>query len=177
VVGAIQQNVDSDLSLGEMVALTQVIARTPENDRKYLLLPGRASSPSEYALSYWLPNPNAIKAMVSRNFAVTSGDRPSTQTIPIPVAVANGTQIPKLAAKTVFFLQEQGFSQAYISRQPPYTNLSRTQILVPEGERQAAERIKRVLGVGQVKFIAVAGKKSRAMVVVGSDFTQRLKAP
>jgi LCP family protein required for cell wall assembly len=174
VLGAIQQNVDSDLSLGEMAAITQVIARTPQSERQFLLLPGRASSSAEYALSYWLPNSSRIQTLVNRHFAATGGDRSFSQPVTVPVAVANGTQTPKLAAKAVFMLQEQGFSQAYITREKPYSNLERTQILVAQGDRQAAERIKATLGLGQVKHVSAMKGKPQVMVVVGSDMARRL---
>ena len=67
-----QANIDTDLSVEELLALTQAAFTTNREQSNFMMLPGRFSQAQEYPLSYWLPDPQAAMPMLSCYFGVSS---------------------------------------------------------------------------------------------------------
>lgn len=193
IFAAIQKNVDTDLSLEELLAVGQTLARIDRKNYDFLMLPGRFSQPSEYRLSYWMTNPAAIAALVNRYFLPSPGEQNSSQqnssphhfpraidTQTLAIAVANGTQEPGLAAKTVALLKSQGFRKAYITRQAVATGQSlgdQTQIIAQQGNPDAARQVQNALGLGQVQVLSTGDLDSEVTVIVKSDLLPKLQTP
>jgi hypothetical protein len=92
----------------------------------------------------------------------------------VKVAVLNGTSRPGLAAPVVATLNENGFQDGAISTtRKPY---QQTVVMYGGGEKKAAERVARVLGVKPVQRIdkttrAIAGSAD-VVVIAGADRTR-----
>ncbi len=69
-----QENVDTDLSVGEMLAIAQFLVRTQAHPTNLVILPGRFSLPNEFPLSYWIVDPRSISPIMARYFDVPKFD-------------------------------------------------------------------------------------------------------
>lgn len=183
ILAVIHQNVDTDLSLEELLAVGQTLARTDRSQYDFVMLPGRFSQPSEYRLSYWISNPTAIAALVERYFPPTPAEQtsqPSLNIQTLAIAVANGTHQSGLATKTVALLKAQGFRNAYITRQKiemsdPQSD--QTQIIAQGDNADAAKQVQAALGTGQVQTVATGAQAAEITVVVKSDLLPKLRNP
>jgi hypothetical protein len=99
----------------------------------------------------------------------------STGPASVTVAVLNGTSKPGLAGPVSATLRENGFKEGAISttRKP----FQQTVVMYAGGEKKAAERVARVLGVTPVQRIdqttrAIAGAAD-VVVIAGADRTRR----
>lgn len=175
----VQRNVDTDLSVGEMLAIAQFLARTNQEQTNFVMLPGRFSTYDEYPLSYWIPDSEAAAPVLARYFDLPAG---GTQAIApdlhqVRIAVANATGQTGLAAKTVALLQNQGFYNAFISDQQidlAATPRSQTQVIAQRGNPDTANVVKSTLGVGQVQVESTGDLESDITVRVGTDFAAKL---
>jgi LCP family protein required for cell wall assembly len=183
LLAVIQKNVDTDLSLEELLAVGQALARTDRQKFNFLLLPGRFSQPSEYRLSYWISNPSAIAPLVNRYFKLRQSISNSDAQIDpqtLAIAVANGTQQPGLATKTVALLKAQGFRNAFILRrtsQALQSQSDQTQIIAQKGNPHAALQVQSALGIGQTQVTATGDLTSDVTVIVKSDLGSKLLNP
>lgn len=64
----VQENVDTDLSIGELLAVSHSLSETNRRNVSLIMLPGRFSRSDEYELSYWISDPDRITAIVDRYF-------------------------------------------------------------------------------------------------------------
>ncbi len=93
----------------------------------------------------------------------------------VTVAVLNGTSRPGLAGPVSATLRENGFEEGAISTtRKPY---EQTVVMYAGGEKTAAERVARVLGVTPIQRIdqttrAIAGAAD-VVVIAGADRTRR----
>jgi hypothetical protein len=93
----------------------------------------------------------------------------------VTVAVLNGTSKPGLAGPVSATLRENGFEEGAISTtRKPY---QQTVVMYAGGEKKAAERVARVLGVTPIQRIdqttrAIAGAAD-VVVIAGADRTRR----
>ncbi len=73
-------------------------------------------------------------------------------------------------------LEAEGFYNAYITDTDKYAlELPRTEILVRSGDVEAAEKLKKVLGVGKIKLSFLGDLDSDLTVRVGEDWLQVLE--
>lgn len=177
-----RQNIDSDLSVQEMLGIAQFLTHTNRQKMNQVMLPGRFSRPAEYPASYWLTNPEATNLILSNyfdlktNFVNALAD--STDNLKyLNIAVANATGKAGQAAKVVDFFRKQGFNNAYITDHEIDSETipaSETQIIAQQGNPNAANAIHNILGVGQVQVEATGDIVSDLTVVVGTDLTNIL---
>jgi LCP family protein required for cell wall assembly len=65
-----QENIDTDLSLDEMLALAHAVLTNDRERNNFLMLPGRYSRRDEYSRSYWIENTTAASPILARYFDV-----------------------------------------------------------------------------------------------------------
>jgi polyisoprenyl-teichoic acid--peptidoglycan teichoic acid transferase len=174
----IKENVDSDLSVGEMLAIAQFLSNIDRQHINMVMLPGRFSEKNEYKLSYWIENSKATASILNSYFDVKSDklsvtSESSSDFKQIRLAVANATGEPQQAVKTVAFLKKQGFDKTFITNHEIDSGtipLSQTQIIAQLGNIEAANAVRDALGVGQVQVASTGDISSDVTVVLGVDF-------
>ncbi|MBV8884584.1 MAG: LCP family protein [Chroococcidiopsidaceae cyanobacterium CP_BM_RX_35] len=174
-----QSNIDTDLSVQEILTLVQVTLTTDRERNNFLMLPGRFSRPGEYTRSYWIEDRQAAAPILARYFNASSnpGLSEAASAVSSPsrlrVAVANATGQPEAGKRAVAFLRKQGFSHVYITEHEVDTSAEsalKTQIIAQHGNPEAASAVQSALGLGQVQVTATGDVWSDVTVVIGADF-------
>lgn len=173
-----QENIDTDLSLEEMLALSQAAVNNDRERNNFLMVPGRYSRRDEYPKSYWIHNPLATATLLTRYFDVnTNQQAPNLAKEVNPrqlrVAVANATNQPEVAARAIAFLKKQGFTNIHITDHEidlSAESAKKTQIIAQHGNPEDANAVQRALGLGHVQVAATGDIWSDITVIIGSDF-------
>jgi LCP family protein required for cell wall assembly len=177
-----QKNIDTDLAIGEMLAIHNLIRDIDRKNIHMLMLPGRFSRPDEYPLSYWIEEPEATNTILTRFFEVA---KPSSEIegnhenleinrSQLRIAVVSAAHQPAIANKIVTQLQQRGFNGAYISDRDIDTSaedMQITQIIAEQGNPEVAKAIQQELRIGQVQISATGDITSDVTVVIGKDIT------
>ena len=69
ILGVVQSNLDTNLSVEELIALAGFASKVDRSNMQMLMLPGSFSG-REFEASYWLPNKEQISVMVRRYFGM-----------------------------------------------------------------------------------------------------------
>ena len=183
IMKAVKDNSDTDLSIGEMLGMTQFLGSLDRQHINMAMLPGRFSRKKEYPLSYWIESPQAATPILTRYFGASQQEDAMAATPTnfkqMWVAVANGTGKAQATTKTVALLRKQGFQKIYtthreIASSTPFP-LAQTQIIAQQGNPDAANAVKSALGIGQVQVAATGDIGSEVTVVVGNDLAELAK--
>lgn len=200
ILTVIQENVDTNLSVEELVALVGFAAQTERANLQMLMLPGDFSGSGDYAASYWLPNQAAIDSLVARYFvpepAVAAGisgsgsdlgtevgmgaeaapvlgdlDYPEgDRTAEIAIQDTMGSANAAQAARSQ--LEEQGYLNLFVD-DPWDQPLSVTRIIAQRGDTESAKALQAILGVGEVQVDVTGNIRSDITVQLGTDWAQR----
>lgn len=182
ILQVVKDNLDSDLSLQEMVAVAQTLITSDRHRLNFIMLPGRFSRRSEYRLSYWISNPKAMDGILSRYFDVntataTDPDLKLTGKQTLKIAVQNATGNSSAGQSVVSFLRRNGFQNAYITNHEIDTVVDpqKTQIIAQHGNPEAANAVSSTLGIPGVQIASVGDIYSDVTVVVGADLVEKLR--
>lgn len=179
----VKNNVDTDLSVGEMLAIAHILGHADRQHMNMAMLPGRFSDKHEYRLSYWIENPQATDSLLAHYFDVrnkrVNDILVSTKSIKsFRIALLSATGRKGDIAKAVAVLKKQGFSNIYISTHEVDSMslpLLRTQIIAQQGNLEAAEAVKNTLGLGEVQVASTGDIWSEVTVIVGTDLAAKIK--
>ena len=182
IIQVAQQNIDTDLTLDEMLALLRTALTSDRSKNKFLMLPGRFSSKQEYSLSYWIADYQSASQILVNYFNASSYTNASNIGSQIAlsqlnIAVANVTKHPELTKLAVTFLKKQGFDNVYITDHETYSNpetSGKTQIISQRGNVEAAELVKSLINIGEVQISATGDIYSDVTIVISDDFTSKL---
>lgn len=167
------QYVDTNLSLEEMMALVNFGMSLEKEKIKMVLLPGRFSNTDEFeGISYWLMSRRGRDRIVSEYFErdgdyVVESDRSHNR---IRIALQNATndsQLPELAAKHI---DEVGFGNLYHAQSQSARLLRKTQIVVQQGDIEAAKALQEALGFGEIQADSTGDLGSEITIRIGSDW-------
>lgn len=175
----VRTNVDTDLSLGEMLAIANLTHSMKAHSINLMLLPGRFSRKDEYPLSYWIDDPAAAAALLARYFNGSSPPQSevSRRASQLHIAIANATDRPALGRAVVALLNARGFSHVYLTEHEIDTNpetMAATQIIAQQGDPAAAALVQQAIGLGQVQVAATGDLASDVTIVVESDAAAKL---
>lgn len=178
----IQTNVDTDLSIGEMVAISQTLKDVKPHHLKMVMLPGRFSRQDEYPLSYWISDPQATSSIMSRYFGMQAVAPVTTQSPVAPdmaaskgmaIAVQNATGKPEVGEQAIALLKSAGFTNVYLSEHEldsvPDAGMS-TQVIAQRGNGEMAELVRQAIKVGEIQVAATGDLSSDVTLVIESDF-------
>jgi len=174
-IRVVQQYLDTNLSLEEMLALVGFGLQLEQDDFKMVLLPGRFSNPKEYVASYWIMDSTG-RDRVMREYFEQSPEWSALETHRssehVRIAIQNATDDPQVGRQVAQYLAEKNFNNVYIVQNWP-DHLSQTQIIVQQGDLEAAATLKKVLGLGKVEASSTGELESDLTIRVGEDFLNR----
>jgi LCP family protein required for cell wall assembly len=180
ILEVVKDNVDSDLSVQEMLGVAHTVSTSDRQHMHLIMLPGRFSRRDEYKLSYWVPDPKATSRILSRYFDVKntqeSAQHFNLNQQTLKIAVANNTGEPRNSEIVVAFLRKHGFRNAYTTKINTITSAQNTQIIAQHGNPDSANTVSSVLGTGEVQVASVGDILSDVTVMVGSDLAEKLKS-
>jgi polyisoprenyl-teichoic acid--peptidoglycan teichoic acid transferase len=174
----LQKNVDSDLSLGETLALVQFAIQLKPDQLKMVLLPGRFSAAGEFNASYWLMDEAAMQSVVRSNFQPeqslpnTTGNPTSLDPKALKIAIQNASSNPAASRELADYLASQGYYNTFIDadwvRQEP-----RTEVIAQRGDVKGAKILQGVVGVGDILPDSSGNIDSDITIRIGEDWASR----
>lgn len=175
VLSVIQSNLDTNLSVEELIALVGFAAQTDRPNVQMLMLPGYFGSEAEYGASYWLPNLPSIESLVSQYFS-RDGVIDVSATVPntLKLAVQDSTGETYTVQSLLNHLGNIGYSNIYVD-QPWNESLAVTKIIAQQGDAQNAERIRQALGFGEVLVESTGSLDSDITIRLGQDAISALQ--
>ncbi len=182
IFSVLQKHIDSNMSLGEMLALVQFGIQTQHNQLQMVMLPGRFSTPDEFKLSYWLMDPAAMNRVMKTYFEVdpvadtstSSVDQSNTETTShtgLKIVVQNASGDPHGGQRMADFLQQAGFTNVSIDEDWPEP-LDQTQVVPQWGNLEAAQNLQQSLGDSEVASDSTGNLRSDLTIRVGRSWTK-----
>ena len=172
IIRVMQRYVDTNLSLEEMLAIVGFGLKLEQDDFKMVLLPGRFSAPNEYIGSYWIMDSTGRDRVMREYFQQTQGWSAldaSRSPASLRIAVQNATDNPELSRRVAQVLAEKGFRNIYFVQDWP-DKLRQTQIIVQQGDLEAANTLKKALRLGKVEASSTGDVDSDLTIRVGEDW-------
>ncbi|AFZ00114.1 LCP family protein [Calothrix sp. PCC 6303] len=171
VLNVIKENIDTNLSVEELLALAGYGARTNRSNIQQLMVPGRFSEKNEYDASYWIPNSDRITKLMGQHFALevsSKNDQNEPTRLRIAVQDKTGDETTNLEP-LVRTLNKAGYNNVYISKswgEP----LDITHVVAQQGDNDSAELIRNSLGFGEVRVESTGNIGSDITIQVGKDW-------
>jgi hypothetical protein len=144
-----------------------------KEDIRMVMLPGRASNPQEYRLSYWLISERGKDEVIKQyleaksNLGNSSLDSQKSP-LRIKIAIQNATPNPEVAQTVTRFLVEQGFRNVYFSSDSVIPTKT-TQIIVQKGDYDSAQMVQRILDLGELEASSTGDITSDITIRLGTD--------
>lgn len=178
ILSVLKKHIDSNLSVGEMLALMQFGLQVNSDQLQMVLLPGRFSGPEEYELSFWLMDLAGMDRVMQTYFEVSPpvgyeiAARDSSQLQNIKIVVQNATNSPNGDTAMVEYLQEQGFNNIHYADDDWPRTIAKTQIIPQWGDLESAEYLQTLLADSQLLADSTGDLGSDLTVRVGEDWLQ-----
>ncbi|MGF1566583.1 MAG: LCP family protein [Nodosilinea sp.] len=170
ILSVIQSNVDTNLSVEELLALVGYGAQTNRSNVQMLMLPGTFSRPQDYALSYWLPDYEGIDGMVDQYFGYgAQQDDTASDPNQVRIAIQDSTDSSEAVQRVIESLRDSGYSNVYVDstlNEP----LPISRIVAQQGDVAAAEIVHRFLGIGEVRVESTGVLNSDVTIQLGQDW-------
>jgi LCP family protein required for cell wall assembly len=174
VIRVMQQYVDTNISLEEMLAIAGFGLKLQQDDVKMVLLPGRFSDPKEFIGSYWLIDSSRRDRVMREYFQQNptwTALEPHSSSQGVRIAIQNATDNPEVSQRVARYLAEKNFRNVYIVKNWP-DRQRQTQIIVQQGDLEAAATLKKVLGLGRVEASSIGDIESDLTIRVGDDWQE-----
>ncbi|WOD37791.1 LCP family protein [Nodosilinea sp. E11] len=174
ILSVIQSNVDTNLTVEELLALVGYGAQINRSNVQMLMLPGTFSRPQDYNLSYWLPNYGDIDGMVDQYFGYGT-QRVATTSTPsrVRVAIQDSTNNPVAVQALTKALRDSGYSNVFVDK-TLHDPLPISRIVAQRGDGATAEVVHRYLGIGEVRVESTGALNSDITIQLGEDWNQGL---
>jgi polyisoprenyl-teichoic acid--peptidoglycan teichoic acid transferase len=179
ILSVVQSNIDTNLTVEELVALSSFAGQTERSNVNMLMLPGGFSGDGRNEVSYWLPNQSRIEQMAVQHFDYTPDDyqeADATETndedlSSVSIAIQDSTDNPEAVQALVRRLQQEGYSQIYVSDrwQEP---LKVSRIVAQMGDDGSAAAVRAKLGFGEVLVESTGAIASDITIQLGEDWQE-----
>lgn len=170
-----QKYVDTNISLEEMLALANFGMKLDRADIQMVMLPGHFSDTRQSA-SYWILDRTGRDRVMRDYFAIDSNDiaretNRSQDNIRIAVQNASGEQ--NMSRRVAQYLKTLGFHNIYLVQDWPDQE-RQTQIIVQQGDIEAAKRLQDKLGLGNIEPASTGDIESDITLRIGEDWPSYL---
>ncbi|WP_239113094.1 LCP family protein [Halomicronema sp. CCY15110] len=173
VARVMMRYVDTNLTLEEILALSNVAMEIEPDSLQMVMLPGRFSSPQEYIASYWILDAVATQQVMNNFFELEGvallSNRENQVITSLPIAVQNASGEPWVAGEVADYLRSEGFRNVYVIGDWS-SELQRTQVIAQRGDVNSAELMTSILNLGRVAAESTGDLQSELTVRVGRDW-------
>jgi polyisoprenyl-teichoic acid--peptidoglycan teichoic acid transferase len=184
IFSVMQKHIDSNLSLGEMLALVQFGMQVKPNQFQMVMLPGRFSMPDEFPLSYWLMDRTATNKVMKTYFEVEppAADIAETDTTSatnpadVKIVVQNASGDPEGSRRMADYLVQAGFVNVEIETDSPEP-LNTTQVVPQWGNLEVAQQLQQKIPKSEVTTDSTGNLRSDITIRVGKDWVKQSAAP
>lgn len=188
ILSVIQSHLDTNLTVKELMALTNFASKVDRANVRMMMLPGDFNSGDE-TVSYWLPKNKQISKLLVKHFDLPregeeegiDNDRyASLDAVPdinnprIRISVQNTMKDREALQPALDTLRDAGYRRVSASKnwQEP---LDTTRIIAQSGDDDAAEEVRSILGVGNVLVESTGVLQSDVTIQLGRDWKQQLQ--
>lgn len=163
-----QKSSQSDVSPRERQKWISRLSGLKDKDISIISLPVRSISLED--VSYFQPRQDEIDRMVSLIWGI-----PRTKRNTVRIEVFNGCGVPGIAGEVTQKLIEHGYraTDGGNERNPNGTsnfNVSKTKILIYHGDKDLGEKLKELLGAGEVSYKLPSQRLVDVKIVIGKDY-------
>lgn len=178
ILSIIRENLDTNLTLEELLSLGQFLTSLPRSRVEFLMLPGDFNGTiDEVDVSYWLPNYQRIAWLTDQYFRDTPTAHPPETALTTPGQVRIAIQNTTLPAALVTALSQQlenaGYPEPLVAEPLPQP-IAITRIIAQQGDFAAARRVQLLLGFGEVRVESTGVLASDVTIQLGEDARDRL---
>jgi polyisoprenyl-teichoic acid--peptidoglycan teichoic acid transferase len=188
ILSVIQSHLDTNLTVRELMALSNFASKTERSNVQMMMLPGDFNDPNE-RVSYWLPNDNKIHKLMTQHFELPKNDLDyaaiadnnyasleGTSGISNPrirISIQDSTDNQQTLQSSLDLLREAGYRQVSASKnwQDP---LAKTRIIAQSGDDEAAKEVRSILGVGEIVVESTGVLGSDVTIQLGRDWKKQL---
>lgn len=173
ILNVVKENIDTNLSVEELIALVGFGSKTSRSNMQMLMLPGRFSENREFDASYWVPDGRAIGKLVSQHFDLEGKtELQSSDPSRLRVAIQDSTGSDRSQLRPLIrTLEKAGYTNVFISK-PWGQPLEVTHIVAQQGDGNSAESLRSLLGFGEVRVESTGNIGSDISIQVGKDWFQ-----
>lgn len=187
ILSVIQSHLDTNLTVRELMALSNFASKTDRSNIKMMMLPGDFNSGDE-RVSYWLPQYERINKLMTQHFNLPQASDDLTIaenryasregiadiTNPrIKIFVQDSTRSQKALQSALDILREAGYRRVVASKNWQDL-LPVTRVIAQSGDDEAAEEVRSILGVGRVVVESTGVIKSDVTIQLGRDWKKQL---
>jgi polyisoprenyl-teichoic acid--peptidoglycan teichoic acid transferase len=173
ILKVIQANIDTNLSLEELLALAGFASKTQRSDVQMLLLPGDFNGDGRQGISYWLPNQSKIQDLVAQHFDHGSFSAEIGETtVATRVAVEDSIDNPEAVQTMVRYLRSAGYENVFVTK-PSSPALETTKIIAQNGDNSLANTLSDTLGLGEVLIESTGNLSSDITIKIGQDWQEK----
>ena len=171
LLSVVKDHIDTNLSLEEIAALAGFAAQIQHSDVEMLMVPGDFSDPKKYKASYWMPNYEAIDAIMAQHFDYDRHSEGYQEIDPtaLRVAIQDSTEDWYGVDELIRTLGEKGYWNVYNS-DPWNQPLEVTRIVAQNGDIASAQAIRDDLGFGEVLVESTGSLRSDITIQLGKDW-------
>ncbi|MEL6437658.1 MAG: LCP family protein [Cyanobacteria bacterium J06621_8] len=188
ILSVIQSHLDTNLTVRELMALSNFAAKTEGTDFKMMMLPGDFNS-ADARVSYWLPNSEKINRLMRKHFnlpgtlaeaSLRDNQFASLEGVPdisnprIRISVQDTTKNQEVLQSALDTLRDAGYKRVFASKNWQ-TPLAKTRIIAQSGDDDAALEVRSTLGVGKVVVESTGVLYSDVTVQLGRDWQGQLQ--
>jgi polyisoprenyl-teichoic acid--peptidoglycan teichoic acid transferase len=174
ILNVVKDNIDTNLTVEELVALVGFGVRTNRSNMQMMMLPGRFSEQGEFNASYWIPNRDNIAKLMAQHFGLqTTSENSVNDPTALRVAIQDSTGSDRSQLRPLIrALEQAGYRNIYIAR-PWNEPLEVTNIIAQQGDGNSAETIRNTIGFGEVRVESTGSLNSDISIQVGKDWLQK----
>lgn len=171
----LESEIDTDLTRGEILSLISFSLGLEKDNIQMLMMPGRASNPTEYQLSYWLI-PEESKRRVIKEYLQEGYLTPRENISPanVRIVIQNGTDNPEISQRLATILRKNGYKNVQVSSNATIATPI-TQIIVQKGDKNTAEEINKTLKFGKLEYSSTGDIYSDITIRLGNDALKIIK--
>lgn len=177
ILSVIRENLDTNLSMEEIVALAGFATQVDRQNVQMLVTPGDYGDIARYGTSYWLPYPDQIRTMMAKHFDQGVASLEETkEPSQLKVAVQDASGNPELARSVARQLESLGYRQTFVVK-PWKETIATTRVIAQNGNPEEAQQLREALGQGDVRVDSSGALGSDITIQVGSDWQSATIAP
>ena len=174
ILNVVKENIDTNLSIEELVALVGFGSKINRSNMQMLMLPGRFSETHEFDASYWVPDGRNIAKVMTQHFGLEAKTAEIAFSEPsrLRVAIQDSTGSDRSQLRPLIkSLEKAGYTNIFVSK-PWGEPLDVTHIVAQQGDGNSAESIRSLLGFGEVRVESTGNISSDITIQVGKDWFQ-----
>lgn len=174
ILAVLKENIDTNLSIEEMLALAAFATKTDRKNAQMLMAPGRFSTPDEYPTSYWILNEKHLMRLMANYFQVNVSPEALDEINRTPsnlrVAIQDSISSPEGVKVAKAILVKAGYGEVFPADEAWANPLEKTKIVAQQGDLESAQRVRDELGIGEIVLESTGSLESDVTVRLGKDW-------